>query len=558
MKVINMKISLMTLFSKPKVQYWISFWGVLVLAAGLRFYQLGTVPHGMTWDEAAIGYNGYAIVTTRRDEWLQKLPISFKSFGDYKAPLAIYLNGPFTYLFGMTLWAVRLPFALIGVLAVAGIILVTTQLFEFFSIRSADNYFSAQNSGLIAGIIMSLSPWHLHYSRVGFESGIALALLIWAIYFLIRFLRSQLWQHQVLLITISGLLSVASLYAYHSSKIAVPLLIILFLVFAKKTVSYFKSLAIGGAVSLIFLWPLIADIWHGHALERGQTLVFYSASSLTEGITLVLNQFLTHFSPAFLVGGATPTLRLAEGSWGVLLATTLFLGGVAVGYFLKNLLFRQPNSKVFILSIIWIVIGILPAALGNDLVPHANRALLALPGFIWLAVLGLNQLLVTVQQTQLNQDLYGTHLEKNKLVQMVLGMLLLIHGLLFISYLHHYYTVFAADSATDFEDGYLETFNLIAPYEKGDQAHPAVDKIIFTDQYGQPYIYALFSRRTNPIWYQGGSLIKYEFRPIKPADLNRHNTLVVAGDKDEVPLESATHLIYGSDHQVKFSIFLLP
>jgi len=52
---------------------------VIGVAAFLRLYKLGNVPHGMTWDEAAIGYNGFAVLTTRRDEWLIHFPISFKS-----------------------------------------------------------------------------------------------------------------------------------------------------------------------------------------------------------------------------------------------------------------------------------------------------------------------------------------------------------------------------------------------------------------------------------------------------------------------------------------------
>ena len=74
----------------------IVFLGILLLASILRFYQLGNIPRGMSWDEVAIGYNGYGIATVRRDEWLNRLPITFKSFGDFKAPLAIYINALFT------------------------------------------------------------------------------------------------------------------------------------------------------------------------------------------------------------------------------------------------------------------------------------------------------------------------------------------------------------------------------------------------------------------------------------------------------------------------------
>ena len=139
-----------------KYQLLLSILAILFLATVLRFYKLGAVPHGMTWDEAAIGYNGYAIFKTRRDEWLFKLPTSFRSFGDYKAPLAIYLNGLFTFFGGMNLWAVRLPFAIAGVLAVVGMMLLTNQLFK------------NKQLALLAGLLMTLSPWHLHFSRIGF------------------------------------------------------------------------------------------------------------------------------------------------------------------------------------------------------------------------------------------------------------------------------------------------------------------------------------------------------------------------------------------------------
>lgn len=273
---------------------------------------------------------------------------------------------------------------------------------------------------------------------------------------------------------------------------------------------------------------------------------------------MVIQQFLAHFSFQFLFMGATPTLRLGEGHWGVLFITTGILIGCSIWFFLKSCFDHHPYSRVFLLGLSWIGIGILPAALGSDIVPHANRALLALPGFLLLAMLGFNQLLSWASSLDLNKRITGTHHEKNKLVQMIIGMFLLIHALVFLSYLQDYYTFFARESATDFEDGYLEAFHYILPYEKGEEGKPVVDKIIFSDAYGQPYIYALFARKTNPIWYQGGSLIKYEFRPVKESDFSRHNTILVASNQEDVPTEQADYLVYGSDHQVKFSIFVLP
>ena len=132
--------------------YWVLLL-VLALASLLRFYQLGQVPHGMTVDEAAIGYNGYAIFTTGYDEWLQKKPVSFRSFGDYKAPLAIYLNGPFTYFLGSQLWVVRLPFAIAGVLAVLGFYFLCRECF----FQHKDREILA----LLGAFLLAISPWHL-------------------------------------------------------------------------------------------------------------------------------------------------------------------------------------------------------------------------------------------------------------------------------------------------------------------------------------------------------------------------------------------------------------
>ncbi len=84
------------------------------------------------------------------------------------------------------------------------------------------------------------------------------------------------------------------------------------------------------------------------------------------------------------------------------------------------------------------------------------------------------------------------------------------------------------------------------------------DKILFTSDYGQPYIYALFVRKTNPIWYQGGSLVKYEFTDnIKDGDRFRNNAIVVATPA-EIDPKWATKLIYGSDGKVRFVIVRTP
>lgn len=537
-----------TIFKKSR--YLTLFFFILALAFFLRFYKLGDVPHGMTWDEAAIGYNGYAIWKTHRDEWLIRMPISFWSFGDYKAPLAIYINSFFTKVFGMNLWAVRLPFALAGVGTVAGIMLFTREVVgKVF--KAGNSVLSATQASLVAGLLTTLSPWHLHFSRVGFESGLAMFFFIWGLFFLTRFVYSEKKSGKItnFLLPMAVFLLVASMYTYHSAKLVVPILFLAVIVwrwrvfFKRKTVSL-----ISGVFGLLLSAPLVYDSFWGRGLERLNTTLLGSERGLSL-VTIILKNITAHLDLRFLVMGETTTLRHGDGSWGVLLVTTFLL--VIVG--ITGLVFQRKKrsaSSLAKIGVFLVFLGVLPAAIGQE-VPHANRSLLALPGFILLATAGFDFLSSSIKKLSLNRKTKGSHGENNILLKSVMGSLVLIHLILFVAYQQNYYGEFARESADDFKDGYLEAFAYTIPFEK------KVDKILFTDDYGQPYIYALFARKTDPIWYRGGSLNIYEFNPkITNGDLLRKNTLVVASGDDELLPERADYVVYGSDLKPRFKIFL--
>lgn len=523
-------------------QKWVLILAVLiiVLAGVFRVYRLGDVPHGMTWDEAAIGYNGYAIWKTRRDEWLIKLPTSFRSFGDYKAPAAIYLNGAFTKVFGLNLWAVRLPFALGGILAVVGMMLLVGEWGRTFAWSEKES----RALSLVAGFLLATAPWHLHYSRTGFESGLSLALLIWSVYLLLRGLRPEKTNFPNLVLALG--LIVANAYMYHSAKLAVPLLILAVVwQLRRQVVKNWRPLALLVLGSLILLYPMLKDSLFGKGLERASTLIVAKTDSTVELAGIFTKQFFAHLSPTFLTMGETHSLRHGDGQWGVFFLPTFLL--MLIG--LISILKKQTKAGWW-LALVWIGVGILPAALGSELVPHSNRALLALPGFILLALIGLRTLSNWLIHSQLNQQIQGSHDEKNMVWTSVMGTLLLWQILLFVGYTQDYYSNFAKKSATDFADGYLEAFNYVKQAEKD------VDKIVFTSDYGQPYIFALFARQTNPIWYQGGSLVKYEFKDeINIGDLSRQKALIIGSASDDLPIDQAEKLIYGSDGQIRFKIF---
>lgn len=522
--------------------YFIAISTIVLVAILLRFYKLGEIPHGMTWDEAAIGYNGFAIFNTRRDEWLNKLPVSFTSFGDYKAPLAIYINGVFTFLFGMNLMAVRFPFALSSIFAILGAVLLTKEVFK-------DNRFVKYYSIFVA-FLMTLSPWHIHYSRAGFESGMALSFLIWAIFLTFKSINEK-FKNQLSSV-FAALFYLASIYTYHSSKVVVPLsLFILFIINSKLILKNIKKIFLPLVLFIISLAPFIKDSLVGEGLTRAGVTIISSSLPFTEKLSYVISSYVSHLSFGFLLFGETTTLRHGTGYLGVLFATTLVLVLIGVVALFKSKINRE--NKLFFFWLI--IVGLLPACISME-VPHANRSLLALPGFMLTAIFGLDLLISKLNSINLNKISSGSKGEKNIITKSAIGLILIIHILFSVSFLNHYFTQFSKESADDFKDGYIEAFEIAEKYEKGLDGYPTVEKIIFTSRYGQPYIYALFVRETNPIWYQGGSLIKYEFyENINVGDLMRNNALIVASKDDEMPIEKADHVVYGSDGEVRFILF---
>src|SRR5579864_3396492 len=93
--------------------------GIVLLAAFLRFFQLGVNPPSLTWDEVAWGYNAYSLGIDGRDEFGKFLPYQYlESFGDFKPPVYAYLDSIPIKVFGLNEFATRFPSAFLGTLTV--------------------------------------------------------------------------------------------------------------------------------------------------------------------------------------------------------------------------------------------------------------------------------------------------------------------------------------------------------------------------------------------------------------------------------------------------------
>lgn len=160
---------------------WVS-WLLITLATlsviFLRLYKLGTVPNGIHADEASYGYDAYSILKTGRDVWGERLPLAFKSFGEYKLNLT-YLIAPAIQLVGLNTTATRAPSAIAGI-ATAFVLYSTLNLLYKNKIVNA-----------ILTLIFTTSPWTFGISRVFFESNVALAFFAFGFFGILRAIKTQ-------------------------------------------------------------------------------------------------------------------------------------------------------------------------------------------------------------------------------------------------------------------------------------------------------------------------------------------------------------------------------
>lgn len=330
---------------------------VLLLAGILGFFRLGQVPPALSWDEAAIGWNAKSIWYTHLDEFGTRFPISFKSFGDYKAPLYIYLTAPVVGIFGASEISARLVSALAGIISV---------LLMYFI------------GGMAAAVLLAISPWHILLSRPAFEANLALMWILGGVWlFLLALKRPRL-------IILSALSFIASLYSYQSPKIFVPIFVFgLLLIYRSKLRRAWVWLAFAGIITVAGIAPLVKDGLGAGGRRFTMTAVFYK-KDVNLPITLAKN-YLVHFSPEWLFWGTATNRSQMKQTGMLLLASAPFLVLGLIALWKK----RQDNwSKVLWL---WLLAAPLPAMIGFD-VPHPIRAYQLLPALILVIALGVKQI----------------------------------------------------------------------------------------------------------------------------------------------------------------------
>lgn len=538
---------------------------IVILAFVLRFWRLDSYP-AFNADEAALGYNAYSLIQTGKDEHGNSWPVHFQSFNDYKPGGYVYLIIPFVKIFGLNEWTVRFPGALLGVASVYVIYLFANILKISKSVKIKNFEF---NLGHVASLFLAISPWHIHFSRGGWEVNVATFLILLGTYLFVKFANDSEYKNLIL----SLISFVLSLYVYHSARLVAPLLglglIIIYwdeLLVTKRI----KQYLISAVIFSILLIPLVLDFTKGAVGSRVAGVGLFADtgphSRIEEQRTehgdfrsiaarvihnKVVNYGLAflenwgeHYHGLFLFLSGDDIQRNKVPETGQMYMYDLLLVAAGLVYLIKKV--ENKNVK---LVFYWLIIAPIAAALTFQS-PHALRAQNMVIPLVLISASGLMFIINWIVYKK-----YST----------LLSVLFFVVALSFLRYEHMYWTHMSKEYPYSSQYGVKELVEYIA------QDNGKHKDIVVTDRYDQPYILYLFYTKYNPFDFQNGHTLtakdgygfstvrdfsNLHFYSIKFEEMrDKYPNSLIIGTKDEIPDEAnIVKKIYGTNGFEYFDI----
>ncbi len=514
---------------------------IILIGALVRIVGLSSRPAGFTWDEAAIGYNAYSLLLTGKDEYGSLAPVIFKSFGDFKPGLYIYFAVLPIKLFGLTEFATRLSSAIFGILLIPLIFVLTRLLFP--KLRWVPE---------MSALILGLNPWAIHFSRGAWEANLYLLLTVLASVLTLTYFKK--WPSHPGRLIFAAIFFGLALWSYQGAKMFVPIWLIILGIIYRKQFSFAKSFLVL-VIILIFSLPVVIDFSQQSGRLRVFSVFSYERKAadveqikfedrglggdiyfslyhleIVDQLRGVLQRYLNHISPRFLFidGDWTNQRHSIYKQGNFYLPDVIFLlTGIGV---LIGLGYRHQSVQ-FLTA--WFLLSPLPAALSRDLVTGVRALQLILPISV-IVGLGTAKIATSIR---------------------FLRFVMIPVYLFFIFYFFEFLTFH--------QPFYADKF-WVAPYKQAftvikENIADAKD-IYFTDELGQPYIFALFYLRIDPAWYQSRATLsagengdvgsvagfsKFHFQPIFWPSLRGQSQILVVGDQYELPVkdlgDSGTH-----------------
>jgi 4-amino-4-deoxy-L-arabinose transferase-like glycosyltransferase len=252
---------------------------IILLAIFFRFWQIGTNPAGFFTDEASNGINAYKIATTGRDDHGKAFPVIFEANGDWRDPVYIYSLVPSVAIFGLNEFSVRIVSAIYGIGAVILIYFLGKEV-------------GGEKAGLLSSLLLAITPWHVHFSRVGFQLIAAVFWMLFALLFLYKSIKNKNYY------ALAAVGIILSFFSYSTTKLYIfPLFFLFIISHFNESVQLLKSrnFWVVNVISVVIVFSLIfPHIQDGRFFSR-----WNQVSHQTEN-SKVVQSYLNHFSYDFL------------------------------------------------------------------------------------------------------------------------------------------------------------------------------------------------------------------------------------------------------------------
>ncbi len=383
-------------------------------------------------------------------------------------PVYIYTTAISEFFFGKTAFAVRFPSVIAGFLS----ILVFIQLLRITT--------KSNKLALLAGLMVAISPWHLQFTRAGFEVSIALFLTLFGVFLImqdfLRLRKTYFWGVSAL---------VFSLYSYHFSRIISPTLIFFLSILYKKdffTILKRKYAKIIIGILIILTLPFAFYAFSQAGLVRAQGESFlrdlpkeYKAQNelLNRDIWIVerlIHNYLTYFSIDFLFFSGDSIGRHSVREMGMLYLWQLPIYIFGMIEVIKHLRTNKTHQLFFM----WFLIAPLAATLATPN-PHALRGLPGLLPLTYIIMIGF---------------FYIYRWISSKKIFLLTSASCIGYWLML--YLHIYYVHYAVRASPDWNSGYKEAILYILDQEKN------YDQIQFSYKMEHAYMFLLFYSNFDP------------------------------------------------------------
>jgi len=341
---------------------------ILLLALFLRGYDLSNNPPELFSDELINYTSAKSIIETGKDLHGRLIPY-FTDTVELRPPIFGYFAYASSIILGENTIAIRAPAVFFGLITIIAIYLLA---FEFFEDK---------RSALLSAFFLAIIPWHIHYSRVGWEPAAFLPFLLFSAFFLIHGIN----KNKKYLVALAFGLFALTIYTYHTAPLysfifLLSLVVINYQYFLSKK----KLLVVSIIISLVLVSPYLWTVDNEYLMyARGKHISTFKNGFNAETLTIFAHNYLSHFNPKFLFISGDPFPRHGAGVGNIYWVMLPF---ILIGIIQLIRSDMPRRYKIFIT--IWILIFPLGGSLTNDGVPQATRTLPGAPVLCLLSGIG--------------------------------------------------------------------------------------------------------------------------------------------------------------------------